>query len=300
MFAVTPKEKFRFRITCNPSERESLDATLIYCGGYDIRCSVGLKCNWQTVNIVEDNFLIASHCFTISHSSFKRVLGFKLNIAIRRMNHFESFVEPQISLKANELPTPSQDVYNIICFDENGAEQKLSCPKYVVAKCGECLVRHFENALNAEKTLVIKDFGAKTVTNFFFCIENQALHYSDVTLDLAKMAHLYHVPSLFRACEKFLSETLKMNSEEFIENVETWIQFANTYNSVLFTSLISSWAERRAENNMLPANWETIVTNNQSFANLVGKLRLGLYKCPPPTKYVVIQPNSIYLICNDM
>ena len=42
MFAVTPKEKFRVRIMFNPSEK-ILDFDLIYCGGYDIRCSVGIN-----------------------------------------------------------------------------------------------------------------------------------------------------------------------------------------------------------------------------------------------------------------
>ena len=86
---------------------------------------------------------------------------------------------------------------------------------------------------------------------------------------------------------------------QFVENVETWIQFANTYNSVIFTSLISSFAERRAKNNTLPANWHTIIENNQNFAQLVGKVRLGL-SIPPPAKYVVKKSESIYLVCDDI
>ena len=42
LFAVTPKEKFRFRITSNPSEK-ILNFHLVYCGGHDIHCSVNMK-----------------------------------------------------------------------------------------------------------------------------------------------------------------------------------------------------------------------------------------------------------------
>ena len=325
LFAVTPKEKFRFRITSNPSEK-ILDFHLVYCGGHDIHCSVNMKIlsydsryfeyvdkypseiedycmKMETIKVVKDEFLIIS-------KRLSNLAGYQngattvyrdgclivdLTINVRKMDNFESFLEPSLI----SLDLISIEVYHVICFDENGKEQKLSCPKYVVARCGECLVRHFENALNAEKPLVIKDFSAKTVRNFFFCLENQVLNYSGVTLNLAKMAHLYNVPSLFKACEKFLAETLEMNTEEFVENVETWIQFANTYNSVIFTSLISSFAERRAKNNTLPANWHTIIENNQNFVQLVGKLRLGL-SIPPPTKYVVKKSESIYLVCDDI
>ena len=330
MFAITPKEKFRLRITSNPSEKY-LDFQLIYCGAHDIRCSIGMKIlnydsrffeyildgnrsekeiedyclKMETVTVVKDEFLVVSkrlQHFAGYHNGAGNLyrdgcLIVDLTIIVEKMDNFGSFLEPQTSLiSSNLIPV---DVYHVICFDENGAEQKLSCPKYVVTRCGECLVRHFENALNAEKPLVIKDFSAKTVRDFFFCLENQVLNYSTVTLDLAKMAHLYHVPSLFKACEKFLAETLEMNTEEFVENVETWIQFANTYNSVIFTSLISSFAERRAKNNTLPTNWHTIIENNQNFAQLVGKVRLGL-SIPPPAKYVVKRSASIYLVCDDI
>ena len=325
LFAITPKEKFRLRITSNAS-KEYLNFQLIYCGGHDITCSIGMKIqsfdnffeNYclksETIDVLDkDEFLILSkRCSYSKHHDGELFwpihrdgcMVVDLTITARKMDNFGSFLEPQTSLKDKDLQKnlkmlESIDVYHIICFDENGKKQKLSCPKYVVARYGECLVRHFENALNAEKPLVIKDFSAKTVKNFFFCLENQVLNYSGVTLDLAKMAHLYNVPSLFKACENFLAETLEMNTEEFVENVETWIQFANTYNSVIFTSLISSFAERRAKNNTLPANWHTIIENNQNFAQLVGKVRLGL-SIPPPAKYVVKKSESIYLVCDDI
>ena len=92
-----------------------------------------------------------------------------------------------------------------------------------------------------------------------------------------------------------------MNTEEFMDNVETWIQFAHTYNSVILTSLISYWAEERIKKNLsLPKNWKTIVTNNQNFAHMAGDIRLGLYKSPPPTRYLVMEAKSIYLICHDL
>ena len=330
LFAVTPKEKFRFRITSNPSEK-ILNFHLVYCGGHDIHCSVNMKIlsfysrlfeklwyerlnlnlneldivkryegmKMETAKLTKDEFLSFSKSYQNGAITVHRdgCLIVELSIIVRKMDTFGSFLEPKISSTSSDLI--SMDVYHVICFNENGKKQKLSCPKYAVARYGECLVRHFENALNAEKPLVIKDFSAQTVKNFFFCLENQVLNYSGVTLDLAKMAHLYNVPSLFKACEKFLAETLEMNTEEFVENVETWIQFANTYNSVLFTSLISSFAERRAKNNTLPANWHTIIENNQSFAQLVGKLRLGL-SIPPLAKYVVNKSDSIYLVCDDI
>ena len=324
LFAVTPKEKFRFRITSNTSEK-NLNFHLVYCGGHDIHCSVDMKIlsydsryfeyideiededcmKMETIKVAKDEFLLISKRLSnLAGSQNGSTTVYRdgclivdLLINVRKMDNFGSFLEPKISSTSSDLI--SMDVYHVICFDENGKKQKLSCPKYVVARYGECLVRHFENALNAEKPLMIKDFSAKTVKNFFFCLENQVLNYSGVTLDLAKMAHLYNVPSLFKACENFLAETLEMNTEEFVENVETWIQFANTYNSVIFTSLISSFAERRAKNNTLPANWHTIIENNQNFAQLVGKVRLGL-SIPPPAKYVVKKSESIYLVCDDI
>ena len=57
----------------------------------------------------------------------------------------------------------------------------------------------------------------------------KALNYSDVSLDLMKMSHLYNVPSLFRTCEKFLAETLVTNTDKWIMDVEKWVQIANTY-----------------------------------------------------------------------
>ena len=294
MFAVTPKEKFRARIMFNPLNKRILEFHLIYCGGYDIRCSVGINGEEE----VKDKFLIVSKGLKNFILTAEQ-MTLNLTIKAERMNKRGSYVETQISSKDKELLSPCLDVYQIICFDENGTEQKLSCPKYIVAKCSECLERHFENALNADKPLVIKDFLAKTVKDFFFCLENQVLNYSSVTLDLAKMAHLYHVPSLFQVCENFLAETVNMINEW--DNVETWIQFANTYNSVKLTSLISYWAEERIKKNRsIPKNWKTIVTNNQNFAHMVGEVRLGLYKSSPPTRYLVEESKSIYLICHDL
>ena len=170
MFAVSPKEKFRVRIMFNPFEK-ILEFHLIYCGGYDIRCSVGInidvnsttKTRRETVNEVRDNFLIVSRRLENFKISTAGQMTVNLTIKVEKMNKRGINAETQISL--NELPSPSLDVYQIICFDEDGTEQKLSCPKYVVAKCGECLERHFENALNADKPLVIKDFSAKSVKN---------------------------------------------------------------------------------------------------------------------------------------
>ena len=67
----------------------------------------------------------------------------------------------------------------------------------------------------------------------------KALNYSGVSLDLMKMSHLYNVPSLFRICEKFLAETLVTNTDKWIMDVEKWVQIANTYDSVIFTKVIS-------------------------------------------------------------
>ena len=191
LFAVTPKEKFRLRITSNASEKY-LDFTLIYCGGHDISCSIGMKIQCfdsksdfdfskiGTIGVLDkDEFLIMpKRCSYLDFNSIWPIhrdyyLIVDLTITARRMDNFGSFLEPQTSLKDKGLRKnlkmlESIDVYHIRCFDEDGKEQKLSCPKYVVARCGECLVRHFENALNAEKPLVIKDFSAQTVKNFFF------------------------------------------------------------------------------------------------------------------------------------
>ena len=74
------------------------------------------------------------------------------------------------------LPTFPPDLYYVVCYDENGREKKFSCPKIAVTLCGDTLVRHFENAMNVEKPLVIKDFDAKTVTDFFFFVEHRVFH----------------------------------------------------------------------------------------------------------------------------
>ena len=93
------------------------------------------------------------------------------------------FVSPFIStifllspVLAKGFPRFPPDLYHVVCYDENGREKKFSCPKIAVTLCGETLVRHFENAMNVEKPLVIKDFDAKTVTNFFFFVEHRVFH----------------------------------------------------------------------------------------------------------------------------
>ena len=74
---------------------------------------------------------------------------------------------------SKRFPTFPPDLYHVVCYDENEREKKFSCPKIAVTLCGETLVRHFENAINVEKPLVIKDFDAKTVKHFFFFVEHK-------------------------------------------------------------------------------------------------------------------------------
>jgi hypothetical protein len=113
----------------------------------------------------------------------------------------------------------------------------------------------------------------------------KALNYSDVSLDLMKMSHLYNVPSLFRICEKFLAETLVINTDEWLKDVEKWVQIANTYDSVIFTKVISSWFQTT---DRMPKNWDNIVAKNQHFSGMDGMIHLGLDKSLPSSRYTVI------------
>ena len=124
----------------------------------------------------------------------------------------------------------------------------------------------------------------------------KALNYSGVSLDLMKMAHLYNVPSLFRACEKFLAETLVTNTENWIMDIEKWVQVANTYDSVIFTKLISTWFETTERT---PKNWEDIVAKNPQFSRMNGMIHLGLDKSLPPSRYSVKSSKLIYLVCEE-
>ena len=124
----------------------------------------------------------------------------------------------------------------------------------------------------------------------------KALNYSGVSLDLMKIAHLYNVPSLFRICEKFLAETLVTNTEKWIMDVEKWVQIANTYDSVIFTKLISSWFQ---STDRIPQNWEDIVAKNPQFSRMDGMIHLGLDKSLPPSRYTVKSSKSIYLVCEE-
>ena len=124
----------------------------------------------------------------------------------------------------------------------------------------------------------------------------KVLNYSGVSLDLMKMSHLYNVPSLFRICEKFLAETLVMNTDKWIMDVEKWVQVANTYDSVIFTKVISSCfvtADRT------PKNWENTVAENPHFARMDGMIHLGLDKSLPPSRYTVTSSKLIYLVCEE-
>ena len=176
-----------------------------------------------------------------------------------------------------------------MCYDEipPNKEHSFKCSKAAVARCGETLTREFENALNAEKPLQIIDFEPKTVSALFNYVENRVIDISEITFELAILAHLYQVFPLFRICEKYLAET-KTFSEFDIDN---WINFAEEYHSTRLTQAILLWAEKNAKKY---EKWEETVDRYEEFKKMVGSITLGLDK-RYLLQYKIKEPKGIYL-----
>ena len=156
-----------------------------------------------------------------------------------------------------------------------------------MARCGETLIRQFENAFNAEKPLKIQDFDPETVSTFFKFVEERSIDCSKVTHQLAIMAHLYQVLPLYKICEKYLAETIIFDED----NIDVWINFANAYSSNRLTKSIFLWAKQNAK---YYENWQGLIGNNQEFIKMAGILSLGLDK-RRLFRYNIEQSESIYL-----
>ena len=87
-----------------------------------------------------------------------------------------------------------------------------------------------------------------------------------------------------------------MNADKWIMDVEKWVQIANTYDSVIFTKVISSWFETA---DRTPKNWENIVAKNPQFSRMNGMIHLGLDKSLPPSRYAVKSSKLIHLVCEE-
>ena len=113
------------------------------------------------------------------------------------------------------------------------------------------------------------------------------INLSEVTFELAILAHLYQVLPLFRICEKYLAET-KTFSEYEIDN---WINFTDIYHSYYLTKAILLWAKKNVEN---CDKWEKTVDKYEDFKKMVGTITLGLDK-RHLLQYKIIEAEGIFL-----
>ena len=155
------------------------------------------------------------------------------------------------------------------------------------AKCGETLIRQFENAFNSEKPRRILDFEYSTVKSFFKYVEHQVIEVSEISYELTILSHLYGVLPLFRICEKYLAETMTFRQS----NVDTWINFANIYGSIRLTQAIYNW---NTQSNPKFEKWQDIVGKNEDFLKMVGIISFGFDK-RPLFRYKILNSDGIYL-----
>lgn len=160
-----------------------------------------------------------------------------------------------------------------------------------MAKCGETLIRQFENALNSEKPLRILDFEYLTVKSFFNFVEHQVIDVSEISYELTILSHLYGVLPLFRICEKHLAETLIFKQS----NVDTWINFANIYNSIRLTQAIyNCFYHWKTQSKPILEKWQDIIGKNEDFLKMVGIISFGFDECPL-FRYKILDSKGIYL-----
>ena len=289
-FRVSLKYKFKLIFSTRPQKLGRLDYLhdkrpliyeLIHCGTEDIKCQLTGKIYFMGPNNPMDSTKKRCRMKAFEHnaSNFVKFCG-KVNIEEKAAYYlFELKIEvvnmfnkisniPFLNVKRVYL-NEKKEMYQIIAKNKENVEVTITCPREDVAKCGDILVRQFENAMNAEKPLRIEDHPAETVKAFFEYIEKGAVKITHADAFLMKMAHMYHITDLFHICDRQFAETRQFKAQD----MERTIKFADTFESIFLAKAISEWHE---ENPGSVPNWEKIISQCPNFLQMVGKVTLKI------------------------